>query len=244
MDTRELVTAVSPTIGDLGASFYFLPETGAVGHELGLNGLEFYVLGRGGSLGDCEPASVSAAFGYFNPALIAANWNSARAKVAPRTAAQAHLDCCANHGRARLADLPGLEAFVAAAEKVNDAADADSLALYAAISSLELAADLPGRALQLVALLREHRGSAHLVALRAAGIDSKTAHHVKRPNMVAMFGWSPEDAPSIPGDIEARLAEAEELTDRIVAPAYDVLDADERRGFADGIAAMKARIAG
>ncbi|MEN9792432.1 MAG: hypothetical protein RL330_510 [Actinomycetota bacterium] len=243
MDTKELLSVAAPLINDLGAAFYFVPETGQVGKDLGLNGMEFYILGRGGSLGDCDPALVSSAFGYFNPAVIAGVWNGARDKVAPRRAAEAHLECCAAFGRAKLEGLD-LAAFVAAAEKVNTAADPDSLALYAGISSLDLATDPSGRAMQLIAVLREFRGSAHLAALRAAGIDSKTAHHIKRPDMVAMFGWGPDDAPTTGPDEEARLARAEEITDSIVAPAFSVLDNAERTALVDGLRAIAARVKG
>ena len=83
--------------------------------------------------------------------------------------------------------------------------------------------------MQLLAVLREFRGSAHLVALRAVGVESKTAHFVKRPNDIKMFGWREADAPEITDATHAAMAEAEALTDRIVAPAYAVLDDAQRQ---------------
>ena len=83
MDSMALVQAACPKIGDLGSAFYFDPATVAKGKELGLDGFRFYFLGRGGVLGDVEPRVVQAAFGYFEPRLIAKIWDSARERMPP-----------------------------------------------------------------------------------------------------------------------------------------------------------------
>jgi hypothetical protein len=243
MSTEDFVREACPLIGNSGWAYYFAPHTQAKGAELGLVGMEFYVAGRGGPLGDCDGAALASAFGYFNPAVSGGAWESAKAKVSPRVAGKAHLECCAEHGRNKLSNIPGLAAFVAAADAVNNAADPDGLTLYAAIKTEPLVSDLPGRAMQLVTVLREFRGSAHLLALRAMGIDSKTAHFVKRPNDVKMFGWTEADAPNIDDDLRARMVAAEELTDKLVAPAYGVLNAQERQDFLAGAQAIAAALA-
>ena len=242
MDNNELLSTAAPLINEMGPAFYFIPETAAVGKELGLRGMEFYVLGRGGSLGDCDGAAVAAAFGYFKPSMLAGIWADASAKVLPRVAGRAHLECCANLGRAKLASVPNLAAFVAAADKVNNAADPDGLALYAAMRTETLPNDAPGRAMVLIALLREFRGSAHLVALRAAGIDSKTAHFIKRPDMFAVFGYGEDEAPTVTDVHHARMAEAESLTDKIVEPAFAVLTESERSALVDGLHHVKSAL--
>ena len=61
--------------GDIGSAFYFHPDTVAKAKSLGLDGFRMYFLGRGGVLGDVEPAVVSSAFGYFEPGLLAHMWN-------------------------------------------------------------------------------------------------------------------------------------------------------------------------
>ncbi|MEO7397004.1 MAG: hypothetical protein ABIW84_00415, partial [Ilumatobacteraceae bacterium] len=181
MTNDELIEAACPIIRDTGWAFYFAPATLARGTELGLDFVQFYVMGRGGVLGDVEANAVWSAFGYFNPTLIAGAWKAGREIVAPRAAGREYMECCANHGREMLSSVENLDAFVAAAEAVNDAADSTGLALYAAISAEPLAADAPARAMQLLTVLREFRGSAHLLALRATGVDSKTAHFISRP---------------------------------------------------------------
>ena len=235
MNDDELIAAASPIIANNGWAYYFAPATLARGGELGLDPLQFYVLGRGGVLGDVEASVVRAAFGYFNPAIIVKAWNAGRQILPPREAGREYMACCALHGRNRLSDVEGLDAFVSAADAVNDAADATGLALYAGFKAEPLVDDVPGRAMQLLASLREYRGSAHLVALRAVGVESKTAHFVKRPNDIKMFGWTEADAPEITDATHGAMLEAEALTDRIVAPAYGVLDETQRTAIVDGL---------
>ena len=243
MNNKELLDAVCPTIGALGSAFYFIPETAALGKELGLGGMEFYVQGRGGQLGDTDGLAVAAAFGYFSPALIKSVWDAACAKCAPRKAGAAHLEAAANLGRAKFAGIANLDAFVAAMDKVNNAANPEGLGLYAAIRTETLASDAAGRAMQLIAVLREFRGSAHLVALRAVGIDGKTAHAFKRPDMWKQFGYPEDDMPVIDDAVKAKMAQAETLTDSICEPAYGVLSDAERAALVTGLEAAKAALA-
>lgn len=244
MTPEELVAAASPKIGAMGSAFYFLPETKARAEELGLDLFRFYFLGRGGVLGDVEPSVVRSAFGYFEPGLVEKMWTTAKQKVAPREAARAHFEVCADLGRRRFAGLDGLEAFCRAAGAVNDAADPTGLPLYAGIAAEPLAEDLPGRAMQLVTVLRELRGSAHLLALRAVGLHDVAAHALARPGDLAMFGWQPDQVPPVAEAERAQRAEAEQLTDRIVTPAFAVLDDDGARALLDGLAAMEGALAG
>lgn len=243
MNNQELLDAACPLINDLGAAFYFIPETLGVGKAMGLGGMEFYVQGRAGQMGNTEPEAVAAAFGYFKPALLKSVLDAANAKSEPRVTGTAFMNACATLSRAKLSGLSSLDAFVAALEKVNNAADGDGLALYAAINTEKLAEDAAGRALQLIAILREYRGSAHLVALRASGLDSKTAHYMKRPDMWKQFGYTEEEAPVITDAIQAARAEAENITDRIVEPAFAVLSDAERSILVDGLKEVKAALA-
>ncbi|MCU1393376.1 MAG: hypothetical protein JWM34_1804 [Ilumatobacteraceae bacterium] len=242
MTNDELLGTACPIIRDTGWAFYFTPATMARGTELGLDYIQFYVMGRGGVLGDVEGTSVASAFGYFNPTLVESTWSAGKAVIAPRAAATEYMACCGNHGREKLSDVAGLDGFVAAASAVNDAADPTALTLYAAISTEPLADDAPAKAMQLLTVLREFRGSAHLLALRASGVDSKTAHFISRPNDIGMFGWTEADKPEITDATLAAKHDAELLTDRLVAPAYDVLDDTARTAFVDGLHAINAAL--
>ncbi len=244
MTDDELLAAACPIIQVAGWSFYFAPATLARGAALGLDRSGFYFLGRGGVLGDVEAAVVSSAFGYFNPSLVAAVWNANRATVSPRVAGAAFMECCAEHGRSKLAHLEALDEFVAAGEKVLAATDGDAFALFAGTAAEPLADDLPAHALQLVTILREYRGCAHLVAIRAVGLDTRTAHFVTRPDDAAKFGWGADDAPLIDDAARQAMVQAEALTDHLVRPAYAVLDPIEREVFVRVLGNIGTALAG
>ncbi len=236
METADVIKNVAEPMGSAGAAFYFHPDTLARGKELGLDGFRFYMLGRAGAMGDVPPRIVESAFGYFDAALVAKIYGSAKERLDPDQAGAAYWECAANVGRSALADVPGLDGYCAAAEKVVAAARPAALPLFAATATQPLVDDLPGRALQLTAVLRELRGSVHLVAVTAVGLDDAVAHAIRRPDDVGAFGY--EEAPPITEADVAKLAEADELTDRLLEEPYGVLDDDEATALVDGARAI------
>ncbi|MDH5291859.1 MAG: hypothetical protein OEY41_17830 [Acidimicrobiia bacterium] len=152
------------------------------------------------------------------------------------------MSCLHDFGRAKFSGIADLGAFCAALEAVNAAADPAALVLYAAISAEPLADDLPARALQLVAVLREFRGSAHLAAIRAQNLDPAVAHAIKRPADVATFGYA--ETPAITDEDRAKHNAAEELTDQMVLPAYSAVGEAGAAAILAGLAAMEAALAG
>lgn len=107
-----------------------------------------------------------------------------------------------------------------AADKILAATQVDAFPLFAGVAAEPMVDDIAGRAMQLLIVLREYRGSAHLVT---------------RPNDAAMFGWGPDDVPVIDDSVRVRMRETDAITDRLVRPAFAVLDANERRVFVDGL---------
>ena len=243
MTNEELISIVCPIINDNSYKYYFSQSTIDTGKSLGLKGMEFYVAGRGGALGDCEGSVVAAAFGYFNPIIINAAWTLAIAKHPARTIGSMHYECAAVVGREKLSALPNLAEFVSAMQKVFDAMDPDGLALFAAFKSLPLVNDLPGRAMQLAASLREYRGSAHLVAVRASGVSGIQAHFIKRPKDMKNFGWSESEYPIVNDETRARMVAAEKLTDALCIAPYSVLNETERASLVAGARAFEAALA-
>ncbi|MGH3098111.1 MAG: SCO6745 family protein [Streptosporangiales bacterium] len=245
--TAEVVAAACPSIGSIGGAFYFTDETIAVGKEHGLDGYRFYFLGRGGVLGDVQPAVVESAFGYFHPALVEKMWITGRerTRLSPHDAGRLYLQCCHDFGRRHLAGVPGLDGFCAAASAVNASAGRAGLALYAAVAAEPLPDDLPARAMQLAAVLREFRGSTHLLAVLATdGIDPATAHGIRRPDYWTTFGYDEDTRPAGTDEQQDALAAADELTDRLVAPAFDVLDQHGRAALLAGLEAMQQAMPG
>jgi len=238
MTTEELVATACPLIGSLGAAFYFDPETLAAGKKLGLDGFRFYFLGRGGVLGDVEAPVVQSAFGYFEPKLLTKMWDTGRARVSPREAARVYAEASRSFGRSRFAGVKGLEEFCAAALAVRDAAHPAGLALFAGLAAEPLADDPPAQAMQLVAVLRELRGSVHLLAVVASGVEPKVAHYFRRPDDFVSFGYAEDEVPLLTEVDRARMAQADALTDEIVGRAFGVLDELGGVALLDGLRSM------
>jgi len=233
MEPREIMRATS-AIGDIGSAFYFHPDTVARGKQAGLDGFRFYFLGRGGVLGDVEPEVVHAAFGYFHDGLIDKIWNSAKITMAPRDAARLYLDSAHELARKKFAQLDDreLQRFVDAATVVIRGLEGASMPLFAAVRAEPVPHEPMAAAMHQAMVLREMRGSAHLLALTACGVETCVAHAIKRPSDVAMFGY--DEVPEVTDDDRANWHRAEELTDTILAPAYAKLDEAQAEALVTG----------
>jgi hypothetical protein len=235
MEPREIIQGTEP-LYRIGAAFYFHPDTVASGKAAGLDGFRFYFLGRGGVLGDVEPDVVHAAFGYFHIALIDKMWNSAKERVAPRDAARLYLECAHRLGRAKFAGIDGLDGFVDAASTVIAGVEGASLPLFAGVRAEPVPDDVPAAAMHQAMVLREMRGSVHLLALTACGVTTPVAHAIKRPADVATFGY--DEVPEVTDADRANWHRAEELTDTILEPAYGALTDAQAIALVNGTAAM------
>lgn len=229
MDAATFAADAGRPLNQVGAGFYFDPATLAAGKEHGLDGFRMYVLGRGGVLGDVEPDVVQAAFGYFHPRVVDKMWSTAKQTMTPRDAARLYHRSCAEFGRSKFAALEGLDEFCSAAEAIIAAQPRGGLSLFAAWAAEPLVDDIPGRAAQLAAVLREQRGSAHLLAVIASGLSDQQAHFLKRPDDYATFGWS--EPPEIDAAHRAAMDAAEDLTNRILAPAFGTVPEAGRPAF-------------
>jgi hypothetical protein len=185
---------------------------------------------------------VHSALGYFAPSMVTALWESAKAIVPPRDAARAYLECCQAFGRRHLSQIANLGEFCLAAEQVRAAASPIGLPMFAGAAAEPLAADPPARAMQLVTVLREFRGGAHLLAIVACGLDPKVAHYASRPDVFFNFGYDQDDVPDVGEDDLAQLLAADELTERLMRSAFGVLDADGENALIEGLRAMRAAI--
>jgi hypothetical protein len=94
--------------------------------------------------------------------------------------------------------------------------------------------------MHLVAVLRELRGSTHLLAVVASGLAPAVAHAIKRPHDVKTFGWDP--APPYTEADRAALDAAEALTDRLLLRSYGALDDAAGAAFLAGTRAIGAAL--
>ncbi len=242
MTPEELVKEVDPVIGSVGSAFYFAPETLARGRDIGLDGLRFYFLGRGGVLGDVEYPVVQSAFGYFAPAMVAKMWTTGRERteLTPREVGRLYVECSREFGRRHFGSTEGLAGLCTAAERAVEAAHPAGLALFAALAAEPRPDDLPARAMQLMAVLRELRGSFHLLAVVASEVEPRVAHFYRRPDDYATFGYPEEDKPSL-GEAERQaMAQADALPDRLMAGVYRALTDTERADLAAGVRRLAA----
>lgn len=226
-DGLTTAAAVRRAVVDVGGGFMVSPEAKAAGKAGGYRGWELYMTGRAGVLGDPPAEVVAATFGFFHPAMVARHWAAGRAlRPLPETVAR-YAEVCRDWGRSRLGALPGVDRLAELLGVVADAADPTGYPLFAGWRSVPLPEDAPARVSQLLHVLREHRGGAHLVAVLACGLTPLQAVVAGPYGVaeVAFHGW-PEPHPVLDDELRTRHARAEDLTDRLVAPAYAALDAD------------------
>lgn len=244
MPTADVIAATAPLITDIGSRFMLNPMSNEIGAAAGFtHPFQFYATGRGGVLGDVDADVVISAFGFFAPGLVRKFWESGSTVMAPRAAGTLFATAAQAWGRANLGSLDGMERLAELGEKVIDAADASALALFAGWRAEALPDDATGRAYQVLHVLREHRGSAHIVAVLASGLRPFEAKVGKDGRGAKSFGWAEwkEDLLDI-GAVQTKLARAEALTDELVTPAYSVLSEDESADFIELVATVHAAL--
>ncbi|MDO8390104.1 MAG: hypothetical protein Q7V57_06420 [Actinomycetota bacterium] len=225
MTALDSVRALTAPIGDLGGRWMLHPEVLGPAADVGYrNGYLYYVVGRGGVLGDVEPGVVSSAFGFFAPSLISKMWVEGVKVEGARATAARYGAACAQFGRTRMAGFAGTARLAELAERVVVAADDSGLALFAGWRAEPLPADVEGRAYFLLHVLRELRGSVHLLAVIASGLHPMHAVLATGGPMNAhRFGW----LPPFPEVVADHKRIAEDLTDRLLLRHYETLSEPE-----------------
>jgi hypothetical protein len=226
MDPVEAAERTGPVIVSLPAGFMLDGATYAAGGELGFDGIDFYVAGRGGALGDVDGTVVAAAFVFFHPPTIIERWDRGRAVMPPSEAAQAFASCLDSWAAAHLADGIDYDRLAELEAKVIAAASPAGAPLFAAWSILPEPKDAKALALHRMNVLREWRGAVHGVAVLASGLEPLEAVMIRTPGMAGLFGW-PEPHPD-PAAGRSEWTGAEAATNRIVGRAFAALEANER----------------
>lgn len=216
-------------------------ETVARAEENGYdNPFAFYFAGRGGVLGDVDAEVVYSAFGWFAPSVVRPMWEAGVVVHGAREAAARYFTACAAWGRDHLSGVDGLDRFAELADRVVAAADTSGCPLFAGWKVEPRAADGPGRAMQLVHVMREWRGANHLVATTASGLGPLQAIlSGDGEGQAKFFGW-PGPFPAVTEDLRTRRSQAEEITDRLCSPAFEALSATERTELIELVGAMTA----
>ena len=218
--------------------------------ELGLrSGNDFWIVGRSGVLGDCSAEVAAAGLGFLGLAGVRSAWQSLPAGLTPSKVAGEYAKVCAEWGTVELARFdPGrMRRLNEVGRRIIDAADGSIGTVFAGWRAMPEPDDIGGRVALTGHVLRELRGCAHIVAVAACGITplqailaSPAAPPRSGPGWAEHLQWT-GPFPDGANFRRARL-EAEQLTSRILLPAYGSVPAAELDEFAELIEATRNAI--
>ena len=222
----------------------------ALGHR---NYWDGYFAGRAAPLGRVPAAVVHAIFYNFADGEVARHiprvWDTATPEAALAAREQGSV-AALRRILGALADSPGLVRAADLATKAATSAPTEGRILYAGLRALPVPEEPVARLWHAATLLREHRGDGHIAALVAAGIGGTEAHvlhalfddmpaekfgrvhHLPAQRLTAVLeglqdrGLVTADETFTDAGRELR-QRIEDLTDKLAAPAYDVLSAAE-----------------
>jgi hypothetical protein len=191
----------------------------ALADTYGLDFLGGYVWGRASALGDAAPGVVVAAFAVFQPDLVTALLQDARAKAS-------WSDLVATRDRATGESLRGIlgavevTPVVTALRRGIAAADLAGRPLFAGLALRDWPADPFTQLWRACDLLREYRGDSHVAACIAAELDAVEMNVLTELWLgMPLFsysgtrGWSPEALQGAVGRLRRRgLLDGDDLT--------------------------------
>lgn len=151
---------------------YFSKEASARYSALGLVGRQQYFASRAAAMGAVGPGLVVATFYNFNPEVVHSAIPSAWEIAAPDAVQAARFDAAADvlHAAYEDNDEAGVNRAIEIAQAMVDGVGDEGKPLAASNRAVELPADPILRLWQLVTVIREWRGDAHVAALGAAGV--------------------------------------------------------------------------
>jgi hypothetical protein len=230
MDALAAAAATATAVSTVGGHFMLDGATYKQGAELGFGGLDFYIVGRGGVLGDVDADVVTAAFTFFEPGNVRVLWDQGRTVMPPADAARAFSACCEAWAEAHVPDDLDAARLADLAGRVVAGARVACAPVFAAFRATAVPTAPKAQAVHHLNALRELRNGLHGAAVISAGLSPLEALSVKSPHMVPIFGW-PEPAPT--EGLQPAWDAAEDATTRAMAHAYEPLDDAERDELAE-----------
>ena len=241
MDALTAASRTADAVGSIGSHFMLDGATYKRGADLGFAGLDFYVVGRGGVLGDVDADVVAAAFAFLAPGHVRAQWEAGRAVLSPPEAAAEFAACCHAWAEAHVPDDLDAARLAELAGTVVASANPACAPVFAAWRTLPVPATPKAAAIHQMNALRELRNGLHAAAVIAAGLSPLEALSIRTPHMAPLFGWAELAEVS---DVSATWDGAEEATDRAMARAFEVLDESERDELVELVNALHAAASG
>lgn len=234
-----LIRKLGVLVESIHAVVYFAPEPQAAYVEMGLKGYwRGYFASRAAPLGAVGPELVTALFGGFAPAMVARALPTVWETASPRQV-QAARQAGALAALRRLLDDHE--------DSVAEAADLTRQCVQALplpgrpMAAAQAGSPRPSEPLEALwhdcTVLREHRGDGHLAAVALLGLVWPEPHLLPGRQVDAQQqqyrGWDDESWQRAADRMRGcDTGELETLTDRLAAPAYDVLTAAGRSQLA------------
>ena len=244
MDPRTTVSTIAGPLGDIGAGFYFSPQSLARGEALGLDVVALYGAGRAA---DLDPMTADATFHFFKPGMIGAIVERGRAGGNPKAVVEAHHAAADDYAETHFnaVDPATLTAFADAVSALAQTVPVGSWPLFDGYRDAPVATTPAAKAYRAVILLRELRGGVHTDAVKAEGLDPAAACQLDRPGMdyFRMHGFSEEDLVEPTAELTAKKAAAEEATNARMAELFAPLSPAQRQAIVDGTNALAAAMA-
>ena len=247
---RRMFELVEP----IGAIPYSSDEPNEAMFALGFTDFwDTYFAGRAAPLGLVPPEVVDALFYNFAPGEVARHIPKVWSTTTPEAAIAARQAGCVETLRRVLADHVDSPAFARAAGLLLRAATSapmEGRPMYAALRSLPIPDDVVALLFHSAALLREHRGDGHIVALMIEGVGGLESHvllaldmdmpaekfgrihHLPAAQLAAVVagmrdrgligddGWLTPNGRAVKQRVEA-------FTDDLAAAPYETLEPDE-----------------
>ncbi|MEM9516481.1 MAG: hypothetical protein AAGA42_16650 [Actinomycetota bacterium] len=232
MESLALAKSMRGSVGMLAMHWLMGPSTDEQAVDAGMpSGLPGYAIGRLGVLGDCPVDNVVGAAFFWEPEFLAEQVRRGRVAMSPDDGAAIYAGICQRWGDDHLSGLDDVERLGELAERV--VADASPLGAptFVGWRAMDLPPPGPGRTMQLCQTLRELGFGRFCVAVQAAQMTPLEAI-MSGPTgawNAEMFGWH---APFPDGEpLADRRNEIEAHANRLHAPDFEVLTADERAEF-------------
>src|SRR5690625_2900216 len=132
MDALAAAQATAEPVSKVTSHFMIAGATYKRGAELGFAGVDFYMTGRGGVLGDVDPDVVSAAFVFMEPGHLREQWEQGTAVMSASEAGAAFAACAYAWAEAHVPDVASNERLAELAGKLAAGADLACAPVFAA----------------------------------------------------------------------------------------------------------------
>lgn len=214
------------------------PEAYARGGELGFEGMDFYISGRGGAVGDVPADVVTAAFVFFEREAVRVPWERSAAVMTRRQAAEAWASVYAQWADRLLPADRDWQLCADSLAIVSDAALVSGAPIFAGWRDLPEPGDLRALVMHRLNGLRELRGALHGAAVLTVGLHPMEAIAVQTPGMLKFYGWPTDHIDTEP--LHQRWALAEARTDRMFGRHLTILSDDERAALVDTLSNLES----